>query len=231
MKTIKRLIISSILVVVAIIVLRFVVAMFWPWTEFDCRHEEVDITTGRIRLTRYLLYRKVSERVEESALSKVLSADMVATAKPEWHKVYTFSPGPQISPHYIFHSAIYQIRDLAWIWEWYDLPEELRKQTARHVLALWQYSGSDWLAGQYVCGLYDLNEPDKREQILSALPTLQMPLVETNGDEVTRTVFFPNGQPLDRTHGYMSPSGEFIRRGVWEYWRPDGTKEEKYIVP
>jgi hypothetical protein len=108
--------------------------------------------------------------------------------------------------------------------ECYVLPEELKKQTALHVLALWQHSGNDSLADDYIHGLYDLMEEDKRQQILSVLPTLTMPRVETNGTEVARTVFFPNGQSMDRIHGYVDSTGKFVRHGVWERWWPDGTR-------
>lgn len=29
---------------------------------------------------------------------------------------------------------------------------------------------------------------------------------------------------MDRIHGYVDPSGKFIRHGVWERWWPDGTR-------
>jgi hypothetical protein len=150
---------------------------------------------------------------------------MIGSATPEWHRVNTFSPGVRHSPHYIFHSAIHQIHTLAGIWEiseMYGLTEKLRKQTALHVLALWQHSGNDSLAGDYIQGLYELMEEGKRQQILSALPTLKMPVVQTNDSEIIRTVFFPNGQPMDRIHGHLDSSGDFIRHGVWERWWPDG---------
>jgi len=64
----------------------------------------------------------------------------------------------------------------------------------------------------------------KRRQILNALPTPQIPKVETNGTQIVRTVFFPNGQAMDRIQGYADPSGRFIRQGVWECWEPGGTR-------
>ena len=222
-RPIKLTIISLVVLVVAYLVVPF----FFPWSEVNCRHQEVDIMTGKLRFTGYLLFCKISERIKDSPLSEVLPAGMVATAKPEWHRVNTFSPGVHNSPHYIFHGAIYQIRTLSDIWEMsepHGLSADMRQKTALHVLALWQHSGNDSLADDYIEGLYDLMEEGKRQKILKALPTLQMPLVETNQSEVIRTVFFPNGQIMDRIHGYVDPSGAFIRHGIWERWRPDGTR-------
>lgn len=96
--------------------------------------------TGQLRFTRYLLFCKVSERIKPSPLSKILSPDMIDDTTPKWYRVNTFSPGVYHSPHYIFHSAIYQIHTLERIWEMseiYDFPQDLKKQTALHVLALW----------------------------------------------------------------------------------------------
>lgn len=220
----------TIVLALAVCIGHLAMSIFFPWSPLNCRHQDVDITTGRLRFTRYLLFCKVSERIEPSTLSQALPPDVVAAATPEWHRVNTFSPGVHHSPHYIFHSAIYQIHILDDIWkmpEFYDLPEELRKQTALHVLALWQHSGNDSLADDYIRGLNDLMEEDKRQKILSVLPTLTMPRIETNGTEVTRTVFFPNGQSMDRIHGYVDSTGKFVRHGVWEQWRQDG-KRSRY---
>jgi hypothetical protein len=224
---IRHLVIWTTIAIAVLAALLFVVPLFFPWSPINCRYQDVDIMTGRLRFTQYLLFCKVSERIEDSPLSKALPPDMVATAKPDWQRVNTFSPGVHHSPHYIFHGAIGQIRMLGGIWEiskQYGLTDDLKQKTALHVLALWQHSGSYPLADDYINGLHDLTEESKRQNILKALPKLQMPLVETNGSQVTRTMFFPNGQAMDRIHGYLDPLGHFIRHGVWERWWPDGTR-------
>ena len=220
----RRSVIGATATITAMAVLMLVVPVFVPWTPLNCRHQEVDIMSGRLRFTRYLLFCKVSERIEDSPISKELPEDAVAPAVPEWHRVNTFSPGVHHSPHYIFHSAIYQIHALAGIWEMSELPKDLRRQTAVHVLALWQHSGSDSLANEYIYVLKKLMQDDKRQQTLTTLPSLRMPLTETNGSEVVQTVFFPNGQAMDRIHGYVNESGSFIRHGLWERWSSDGTR-------
>ena len=39
----------TIIVAVILLLALFVVSMFVPWTPINCRHEDVDITTGRLR--------------------------------------------------------------------------------------------------------------------------------------------------------------------------------------
>jgi antitoxin component YwqK of YwqJK toxin-antitoxin module len=65
----------------------------------------------------------------------------------------------------------------------------------------------------------------KKQRVPFSLPTLNMPWMETNGTDVVRTIYFPNGQPMDRIHGYMDDFGDFIKHGSWETWTKSGTRE------
>jgi len=219
--------ICSAAAIVGVVIPLFVVPLFLPWSPINCRYEEVDITTGRLRFSRYLFYCKVSERIEETALSKMLPEDIVSESTPQWRKVNTFSVGCNYSPHHQFHSAIVQIRFLSGIWEMsqqYGLTDSTKRAMALHVLALWQHDGSDRLAAEYISVFSEMDNENIRRGILDALPTLQMPLIETNESQVIRTMFFPNGNPMEQIHGYDDDSGKFIRHGIWQRWRPDGTK-------
>ena len=139
MKRVCSWLVISLLVLIAAVV---VVPTFIPWTPINCTQQDVDIRTGRIRYSRYLAYCKVSERVEESALSRVLPREMVEGVKPEWEPVNTFSPGLHHSPHYRFHGAFGQIRDIEILWEAGKVDESTRRKIASHVLAHWQFHGS-----------------------------------------------------------------------------------------
>lgn len=213
---------------IASLIAFFALSFLLPWTPLNCQHQDVDIRTGRIRYTRYLLFCKISERIEDSPISRVLPAEMVAITTPEWHRVNTFSPGVFNSPHYSFHGAVSEIYSLESLWQVsqvydFSFPEELKTQTARHLLALWQHAGDYFLAKKYIQCLSDLYDDPKRPALLKSLQTLQMPLIETNGNEIVRTVFFPNGKAMDRVHGHVNLSGKFIRHGIWERWQSDGT--------
>jgi len=103
-----------VIVIIAILFLApLVVAIIFPWTGINCKHQDINIKTGQIRYTRSLWFMTISERVEETILSKAMEGHIVDVAdiKP-WHRVNTFSPYLNNSPHYIFHSALSQINQI-----------------------------------------------------------------------------------------------------------------------
>src|SRR5688572_11297203 len=75
------------------------------WSPLHCWHEYVDIRSGRLRFQHYLLYVCVSDRTEETWLSRAVPTPL---GPPAWRRVNTFSPGARHSPHY----AITTIRRL-----------------------------------------------------------------------------------------------------------------------
>lgn len=221
---IKRAVVIGLLVVAFGV---FVVPIFVPWSELNCRRQEVDTSTGRIRVTRYLLYCKISERIEESVISRVLPPAEVAATRPRWRTVNTFSPGTRNSPHHAYHSAFYQIRMLESIWDEAARSEisgieSFRISSARHVLGLWQIDNSDSLAGQYLYRLADLIDDGDVQRVCDVVSGLQMPVHDVEGRIMTISVFFPDGRPLQRVQGYQGGSGEFIRHGPEYGWDRDG---------
>ena len=52
-----------------------------------------------------------------------------------------------------------------------------------------------------------------------------MPAEHVEGDHRVLTVFYPDGQPIEREQGYRDSSGQFVRHGTWETWYPDGKRE------
>lgn len=156
-------------------------------------------------------------------LTKALPADLLRH-EAEWHMVNRFSPGIRHSPHYIFHGGIHQIRTLENTWQMLNLSSDIRQRTASHVLALWKHAGNDSLAGYYINGLMNLDEAKNREDSIHKLAALEMPKLETNGTVVIQTVFFPNGQPMDRQETSVF-DGRFVKHGVWEMWYSDGKRQ------
>jgi len=45
-----------------------VVPVFVPWSEINCRHDDINIKTGQGRYSRYIWFVKVSEKVIETQL-------------------------------------------------------------------------------------------------------------------------------------------------------------------
>src|SRR5262245_32956245 len=155
-----------------------ILPIFMPWTKLNCTDQELDINSGRLRFSQYVLFCRVSQRIEDSPLSSALPPDTFSRGDAEWRHVNRFSPGVHHSPHFAFHSGIFQIRSLADAWEMQRLTPDLRQRTALHVLALWKHEGSDGLASAYINELVALEGNRERESYIQKLETLVMPKLE-----------------------------------------------------
>ncbi len=133
---------------------------FFPWSSINCTREEVDIHAGRVRHSRYLLFVAVRQVVMDSSLTKVLAPDEAAFLGPEWHCAVTLSPGLRHSPHYAFHGAVAQIRELEGVWVLAQFTPAARRASAKRVLALWQRAGNDSAATDYLRELSRLASAD-----------------------------------------------------------------------
>ena len=202
-----------------------IVPMFIPWTSINCVCEDVDIRTGRIRISRYLAFCKVSERVEESALSRVLPQEMVEGVKPQWERVNTFSLGLSHSPHHRFHGAIGQIRSIELLWQVATIDESTKQKIASHVLAIWQFDGNYFRAGQYLHGLQGLTDENKRGPLVRTIGALKIPEEHAEGDHLVVTLFYPDGKPMERVQGYRDGRGQFVKHGSRETWHFEGKRE------
>ena len=100
------------IVCLLVVVLLIGSSPLFPWTPFNCWHEDVDINTGKIRYSRYLLFYCVKTEIRDSPLSLALLPQERNGVTPDWRRVNTFSPGRRVSPHHMFHGAFYQIREL-----------------------------------------------------------------------------------------------------------------------
>ncbi len=128
---------------------------FFPWSKLNCWSNEVDISTGRIRHTRHLFWRQISESIEESPVSRALGTNI----GPEvWMFDSTFSPNVRNSPHYAFHGAKLQIRTLELIWKLGGFTPEAKTLTAEWLLRLWQKGGTDNAADKFLFELGDRND-------------------------------------------------------------------------
>jgi hypothetical protein len=63
------------------------------------------------------------------------------------------SPFVGISPHFVFHGAIAQIRRLEAIWEEQGFTPERRRESARRLLQLWQRDETYFGAEHYLTSL------------------------------------------------------------------------------
>ena len=116
----------------------------------NCHHEDIDINTGQIRHQRIMFGICVSERIEDSPVSK--EAD-ITDVTPDWRRSNTFSPYVDHSPHHVFHSGINQTRKLERIWQLAVFTPGARKQISLEVLRLWQTGKCDDAAKPYIDAL------------------------------------------------------------------------------
>lgn len=130
-----------------IVVVLFLISGFFTWSPLHCWHDDVDIRSGRLRQTYYVLYVCISERTEETWLSRVREP---ANAPPDWRRVNTFSPWVSYSPHYAYHGALMQIAQLEQLDQLIPFQPDARREIADRLLTLWQASDSYYEAGEYV---------------------------------------------------------------------------------
>lgn len=128
-----------------------IVPVFVPWSAINCQHQDINIKTGQARYSRCLWFVKISEETKDTPLSAALQGELVDVAdiKP-WHRVNTFSPGVHYSPHYVFHGALYQANQMNMICTLHDLAPERKREIAKTILALWQNTGRDSGAEEYI---------------------------------------------------------------------------------
>jgi hypothetical protein len=111
---------------------------------------------GLDRQPRYLLWTPVQRSVSDSALTRVVSTSRNTDSKAEWHSVVTLSPGLHHSPHYRFHGAISQIRELEISWDFGKMTPAAREQTARQLLWHWQQKLNYFGATDYLQAVWEL---------------------------------------------------------------------------
>lgn len=128
-----------------------VVPLGKPWTEINCRHQDINIKTGQARYSRYLWFVKISEEIKDTPISVVLEGKMVdvANVRP-WHRVNTFSPGQRHSPHYNFHGAFSQAHKMETLFELIKSDREERREIAGNTLKLWQTERSYFPVDDYL---------------------------------------------------------------------------------
>ena len=151
---------AGLLVIAAIWVVGLGCWPFVTWSSLNCSCEVIDISSGRIRYRRYLLGLCVYTSVEETSMSRLLSADGL-TITPDWRLVYTLSPFVHHSPHYVYHGAGHQVRLVELTWSVYDFTPDSKRQMARDIVYLWQSLGRYYPVDDY------LNE------LVSVLPRTQ----------------------------------------------------------
>ena len=122
------------------------------WLIFGLQ-DDVDIHSGRVRHACLVFCIPIVRYSEESTLTSVLPGEELNAAPPAWRRVSVVSPFVGISPHFVFHGAIAQIRRLEAIWEEQGFTPERRRESARRLLRLWQRDETYFGAEHYLTSL------------------------------------------------------------------------------
>ena len=222
-----------ILGIVCLLALVFLIGSspFFPWTPFNCWHYDVDMRTGKIRYTRYILYCRTKTEIKDSALSLALFPEERTNITPEWRRVHTFSPGMRNSPHYLFHGALVQIRLLEMLWDDAKFTPNQKRKVAQDVLALWAYGEDDYLAGRYLNAFWPLDQMSENQQaeFLKKLEDLNICERSQIGGITEFTARYPDGTLLERHHVRITENGKQIPHGQYVVWNRDKNAGEAAI--
>lgn len=132
------------LVVVLLAMIGWASGLF-AWSPLACRHEDMDINSGRVRHTRYLFYICINESVEDT----FISGSVAPVGPPDWRRVNTFSPGVHYSPHYRYHGAIAQAKALELMDQLVPFTPKAKERAAVAVLRGW-HQGSYGMAERFI---------------------------------------------------------------------------------
>lgn len=127
------------LVTPCVVVLVLISGVF-VWSPLNCWHADIDINSGRVRRSWYLLYVQVRREIEPTWVSRAAAQPL---GPAEWHRVTTFSPGTDHSPHYAYHSALAQVVSLEQQDALVMFTPQARRQVAREALRRWQAGSAD----------------------------------------------------------------------------------------
>ncbi len=128
----------------------FVVPLFSPWSRINCQEFEIDLVSGRKRVSRFFYGIPVRREIEDTQLSLAIRLAEESHQKARWEPVSTFGPYVHHSPHYVYHSATGQIRQLGMIWDFFEFDSAQRQATGMGLLHEWRSTGSDRTARAYL---------------------------------------------------------------------------------
>ena len=117
-------------------------------------HEEVDLNSGRIRRTHYVLFLQTSQHIEQTPLSKSRAKPLASG--PNWRLSRAMAGGHSVGSHWGYRSPLTQVRILEALWEVGDLTDEAKQQVADTVLALWHSEGGLKAADEYLRSIEDV---------------------------------------------------------------------------
>ena len=142
----------------AILAAPFIVPLFSPWSRINCREFELDLISGRERVTRYFYGIPVDRELTDTAASYALGVSASYLDEAQWVRTNTFGPFTRHSPHHVYHAASHQVKMLELVWEEFGYDAAKKRETAKELLNLLRSTGSDAIGDDFVRGLTRIGE-------------------------------------------------------------------------
>jgi hypothetical protein len=120
--------------------LAYLYPIFFAWSGFYCWTEEIGLDTGRKRSFTNILWISTSIKETPTWLSDTLDTPD-SLRETRWNPVNTTSPGVSFSPHYQYHGALSQIRELEIICERLSLSPNATRLIAEMLIERWRNDG------------------------------------------------------------------------------------------
>jgi hypothetical protein len=114
--------------------------------------EEIDIDSGRIRITRHRFFVRVEQTVAPSPLTEALDPTDYAHS-PDWRQVTSFQPGFMGAHSSLFGRAIHQAQTLGQCWGAGTFTSAARRESAVRLRAIWHRDGKDRAADSFITAL------------------------------------------------------------------------------
>jgi hypothetical protein len=140
---IRQLLLFLLAPVILVLFVLFVMPAF-GFERMNAELQEVDLSSGKTRITRFVCYLPISRNEQETVISRSLPWK---GAKPSrWVPVNLFAAGNRVSPHYAFHSTINQIERIEAAWSLSNFDTEEKAEFSKRLLQAWQNGGGDFEA-------------------------------------------------------------------------------------
>jgi len=147
-------------VILFLILLNITGTIFPTVSNIAKRTQEINIKTGQVRHTVYLMGTKISEKITDTFISKTLKKEINVAEIESWHIVNSGSLiSPGISPHYKFHGAIFQIEKINNFIESNSISDRKKREIAEEILTIWQNSRSYFKVSKYI---FELEKENKK---------------------------------------------------------------------
>lgn len=120
------------------------------WSRFNCWTNEINITTGHTRYTRYRIWVITERRVDSTWVSDALGTREAGSLSEDWRITHILSPRDRWSPNFTFRAAPRTISQTATVLNHAGAEPTARQILAESVVWLWRYFDDAYEASQYL---------------------------------------------------------------------------------